>query len=113
MDDCIFCKIVRGEFGTRLIAENEHAIAFDDIEPLAPVHALVVPKTHLATLQDATNADESLLAGCLELASQVAQIRGIDQSGYRVITNSGPDAGQTVFHLHFHVVGGKRLGSGV
>ena len=109
MDDCIFCKIVRGDFGTTFIAENELAVAFDDIAPIAPVHTLVVPRRHIESLADITAQDSDLVTACILLANEVAKVKGVDQSGYRTGTNVGPDAGQSVFHLHFHVFGGKRL----
>ena len=113
MDDCVFCKIVRGDFGTQLIAENGSAIAFDDIHPLAPIHVLLVPRDHVASVHDAPGIDPAVLADCLRLASTVAESKGIAERGYRVVTNVGPDAGQSVFHLHFHLLGGRRLGTGV
>jgi histidine triad (HIT) family protein len=109
MDDCIFCKIVRGEIPSTRVAENERAIAFDDISPKAPVHALVAPKQHIAALHDATEADCSMLADCLLLCNEVARVKGIAESGFRVIVNDGRDGGQEVAHLHFHVLGGRKL----
>lgn len=113
MDDCIFCKIVRGDIPSTRVAETQHAVAFDDIHPQAPVHTLIVPKKHLSALGSATVDDSEILAHCLLLAVEVADIKGIRESGYRVVTNDGPDSGQDVFHLHFHVMGGTRLRSGV
>lgn len=113
MDDCIFCKIVRGDIPSTRVAETQHAVAFDDIHPQAPVHTLIVPKKHLSALGAATVEDIEVLAHCLLLAVEVADIKGIRESGYRVVTNDGPDSGQDVFHLHFHVMGGTRLRSGV
>jgi histidine triad (HIT) family protein len=109
MDDCIFCKIVRGEIPSTRVAVNERAIAFDDISPKAPVHALVAPKQHIAALHDATGSDRDVLADCLLLCNEVAGVKGIADSGYRVIVNDGPDGGQEVAHLHFHVLGGRKL----
>jgi histidine triad (HIT) family protein len=111
MDDCIFCKIVRGDFGTTFIAENEHAVAFADIAPIAPVHTLVVPRRHIGSIADAAHDDLEMLASCMLLANEVARVKGVAESGYRVGWNVGDDSGQTVFHLHFHVFGGKRLGA--
>jgi histidine triad (HIT) family protein len=113
MDDCIFCKIVRGDAPTDLIAESEHAIAFYDRSPIMPVHALVIPRTHIDRLHDATFEDADALVDCLMLTRQVAEITGIAESGYRVATNVGDDAGQVVCHLHFHVIGGGKMGFGV
>jgi len=112
MDDCIFCKIVRGEIPTTFVAENQHAVAFDDIAPVTPVHTLVVPRLHIASMSEATADDEQMLAACLLLARDVAVIKEIRETGWRVGTNTGPDAGQSVFHLHFHVMGGTRLSLG-
>jgi histidine triad (HIT) family protein len=111
--DCIFCKIARGEFGTEFVAESEAAVAFRDIHPQAPTHVLIVPRRHVASLDDLGPDDGVLLAELLALATRVARQEGIVESGYRVLTNTGPDAGQTVFHLHFHVLGGRRLSGGL
>lgn len=109
MDDCIFCKIVRGEIPSTLVAESDAAIAFDDKYPKAPVHTLVIPKQHLSALHDASEQDRETLAECLLLCNEVARRKGVETSGYRVVTNDGPDGGQEVRHLHFHVLGGRRL----
>lgn len=108
--DCIFCKIAAGAFGTAFAAESEPAVAFDDLSPQAPVHVLIVPKAHRASIAALTPADGDLLGDMIALANQVARDRGIDESGYRLLTNVGPDAGQTVFHLHMHLLGGRELG---
>ena len=107
--DCIFCRIVRGDMGTAFVAESEHAVAFRDLHPQAPTHVLVVPRRHLSALRDLAPGDAPLLADALALAVEVARRDGIMDGGYRVLTNDGPDAGQTVFHLHFHVLGGRPL----
>jgi histidine triad (HIT) family protein len=109
MDDCIFCKIVRGEIPTTFVAENEHAVAFNDRDPKAPVHVLVVSREHVSSIRDLTARAPQIAADCLLLANKVADSAGIADTGYRIITNSGADSGQSVFHLHFHVVGGRRL----
>jgi len=107
-ENCIFCRIAAGELGTAFVAQSEHAVAFDDIAPAAPVHVLIVPKRHIDSLRD---LDDPALAGeLLSLASQVASQKGLLDGGYRVVTNDGPEAGQSVFHLHFHVLGGQKLG---
>ena len=108
-DDCVFCKIVRGDFGTEFVAESEHAVAFRDLHPQAPTHVLVVPRKHVAGLRDLGDGDTDMAADLLRLAARVAAQEGITDGGYRVLTNDGPDAGQTVFHLHFHVLGGRPL----
>lgn len=109
-NDCLFCKIVAGEIPSTAVAETDHAYAFRDISPSAPTHALVVPRRHVADVGDLTEQDGELLAQLVALANEVARLEGIEQSGYRLAINHGPDAGQTVFHLHVHVVGGKPLG---
>jgi histidine triad (HIT) family protein len=108
-ENCIFCRIASGDMGTEFVAESEHGVAFDDIEPSAPVHVLVVPKRHVSGLRELD--DPAVAADLLSLASKVAEDRGLYTTGYRVVTNDGEVAGQTVFHLHFHVLGGQRLGS--
>ena len=113
MDDCIFCKIVRGEIPSSRVAENERAIAFDDISPKAPVHTLVIPKVHVSALHEASESHREMLADCLLLCNQVARDKGIAESGYRVMTSDGSDGGQEVLHLHFHVLGGRQLKFGV
>ena len=106
-DNCLFCKIVRGEIPARIVAENPAGLAFLDIDPKAPVHALVIPRTHVASLADA--GDTQLLGSLMELCARVARDQGVSDSGYRVVTNVKSDGGQTVDHLHFHVMGGRRM----
>ncbi len=108
-DDCIFCRIARGELGTPFVAESEQAVAFRDLHPQAPTHILIVPKRHLGALRDLGPEDAALAFDLLRMASDVARQEGLLDGGYRVITNDGQDAGQTVHHLHFHLLGGKRL----
>ena len=107
--DCIFCKIVRGEFGTEFVAESDLAVAFNDIAPHAPTHVLIVPRRHIPSLADLTEDDAALLGEMIGLANQVARERGIDASGYRLATNVGRDGGQEVPHLHWHLLGGRAL----
>lgn len=109
-DQCIFCKIVSGDIPVELVAQNEYAVAFRDIEPKAPVHILVVPRTHVAGFHEIASLPTETVKGMLDLIAEVASGQGIAERGYRAITNVGPDAGQTVFHLHWHVLGGQRLG---
>lgn len=111
--DCIFCRIARGELGTALVAESEHNVAFRDLHPQAPVHVLVVPKRHFSSLRAVGPEDRHITADALALAARVAEEQGLFDGGYRVITNDGPDAGQTVWHLHFHVLGGTKLQAGL
>ncbi len=110
MDDCIFCRIVAGEIPTEIIASNDGAIAFADINPVTPEHLLVIPRRHITHLDAMTEDDRGSLADCMELIRDAARARGLVPGGYRTLTNTGPDAGQVVMHLHFHVVGGRELG---
>lgn len=108
--DCIFCKIVAGEIPATKVYEDEHVVAFNDINPQAPVHVLFIPKKHVASVAELGPEDFSSVGHLFSAVQQVAREKGVDQSGYRVLTNSGKDAGQVVFHLHFHLLGGKPLG---
>ncbi len=105
---CLFCRIASGEVPVTLIAENEHAVAFRDIAPKAPVHVLVIPRRHIASISQATNHAE--LGAVAALAAEVARQEGLEPAGYRIVTNTGADGGQSVLHLHFHVLGGRALG---
>jgi histidine triad (HIT) family protein len=108
---CIFCRIGRGELPARVVYENEGVVAFEDAHPQAPVHVLVIPRDHYANLQDAVPGE--LLAEIFLAVRRVAEITGVDGSGYRVISNSGPDSNQTVGHLHVHVLGGRPMSHGM
>lgn len=112
-DECIFCRITRGELGTQFVAESDLNVAFRDLAPQAPTHVLVVPRAHIGSLQGAFPGHSDVVADALALAVDVARQEGVLQSGYRVITNDGPDGGQTVHHLHFHVLGGAKLQAGL
>jgi histidine triad (HIT) family protein len=107
--NCLFCKIVAGEIPAAKIFEDERAVAFRDINPQAPTHALVIPRQHVASLNDAHETDEVLLGHLLLVAARVAREEGHADGGYRTVVNTGADAGQTVFHIHVHVLGGRRL----
>lgn len=107
-DSCLFCRIVRREIPAAIVAETEHALAFRDIAPQAPVHVLVIPKAHVASLDAATDA--AMLGHVVHLAAEVARAEGLAETGYRVVTNIGSDGGQSVAHLHFHVLGGRAMG---
>jgi histidine triad (HIT) family protein len=108
--DCLFCRIVRGEIPATIIYRNEHVIAFRDITPVAPHHVLIIPVRHIASLNDLTPEDESIAGHILLAAGTVAGILGIRESGYRLVFNSGPDALQSVFHIHGHLIGGQSMG---
>ena len=109
MSDCIFCKIAAGEIPSACLYEDENVFAFRDINPQAPVHFLVIPKEHIASVAELNAENSVIVSKCFEVIAKVAAQEGLE-SGYRVISNCGPDAGQTVPHLHFHVLGGKPLG---
>ncbi len=110
MNDCLFCKIVRKEIPAAIVYEDDDILAFNDIKPQAPVHTLIIPKEHLSTLKEATEENSELLGKILVKAKEIAQLKGVDQGGFRVVLNTGPDSGQDVFHIHFHLLGGRRLG---
>ena len=106
-DDCLFCRIVRKEIPAKLVAEDEHCVAFRDINPQAPVHVLVIPRTHVPSLNQATDAE---MIGRLSLmAANIARSEGVAESGYRTVINTNAGAGQTVFHVHLHLLGGRSL----
>ena len=108
--DCIFCKIAAGEVPADVVSEDGHFVAFRDVRPLAPLHLLVIPRQHVVSLDEAEALDGAASARALEFIAATARSEGVAESGYRVITNTGPDAGQEVMHLHWHVIGGTRLG---
>jgi histidine triad (HIT) family protein len=107
--DTIFHKIIRKELPAQIVFEDEQVIAFRDINPAAPVHVLIIPKKTIPSLRDAEEADAELLGRCLLAAKKIASDEGIDESGYRVVINVGHDGSQTVFQLHLHILGGRRL----
>lgn len=109
MMDCIFCEIVRGHAAGDTLYQDDLVTAFRDIHPVAPTHILIVPNRHLASVNDLTPEDEALAGHLLVVARQIAEEQGIDKTGYRLILNTGPDAGQVVFHLHLHLIGGRRM----
>lgn len=111
VDGCLFCKIVSGEIPARIVWENNDLVAFDDINPQAPVHTLIVPRKHFTNLND--DIPPSDLAAIFGAVSEVARVKGVADSGYRVIVNNGTDATQTVGHLHIHVIGGRCMGHGM
>ena len=107
--NCIFCRIALGEIPAEIVAETPLSVAFRDLSPQAPTHVLVIPRRHVAALRDLGPDDAEMVVDLLLLAQTVAKREGILVGGYRVLTNDGPDAGQTVHHLHFHVLGGKPM----
>ena len=110
MSDCIFCRIAAGDIPADVVAQDDDFVAFRDVRPLAPVHLLVIPRSHVASLDEAEELSAEASARALAFIAATARSAGVAESGYRVITNTGPDAGQEVMHLHWHVIGGARLG---
>ncbi len=106
--DCLFCKIIAGDIPSTKVYEDDMVYAFRDINPQAPTHILVIPKTHIASVAEVTGDNSNLVAHIFEVIPKIAEAEGL-ANGYRVVSNCGPDAGQTVFHLHFHILGGKEL----
>ena len=108
MADCLFCKIVAGEIPSTKVYEDEQVLAFRDIAPQAPTHILVIPKTHIGSVAEITGENSGVVAHIFKVIPKIAEAEGLT-GGYRVVSNCGPDAGQTVHHLHFHILGGKEL----
>ena len=113
MKDCLFCKIAAGEIPSTRVYEDDEVLAFRDIAPQAPVHVLVIPKKHVGGWYDAQGETDAALAHLMRAAAQVAKMEGIADSGFRVVSNCGPDARQTVPHLHLHVLGGREMSDGM
>ncbi|PKN60862.1 MAG: histidine triad nucleotide-binding protein [Deltaproteobacteria bacterium HGW-Deltaproteobacteria-11] len=109
MDDCIFCRIVSGQIPSSRVYETDQVLAFDDIHPMAPVHVIVIPKTHIPTLMDLTAERMHECDAIMRAVQEVAKIKKIDQKGFRTVINCKEEGGQVIFHLHFHVLGGERL----
>lgn len=112
MEDCIFCKIISGDIPSTKVYEDEYVYAFRDISPQAPVHVLVLPKEHICCADAIDESNSMLVAKVFEAVAKIAKAEGLD-NGYRVINNCGEDGGQTVKHLHFHLIGGKKLGENI
>ena len=111
MENCIFCKIISKQIPSTIVYEDEKVLAFKDINPVAPVHVIIVPKNHIASVNELT-AENAAVVGDIHLAAQkIAGELGVADKGYRLINNCGADAGQTVFHLHYHLIGGLKLGA--
>ena len=109
MEECLFCKIVAGEMESDVVHSSDHVLAFRDINPAAPVHILVIPKEHLDSAKSLTEKHGDLLAEIFQTASHLAKANEVDRTGWRLVTNVGPDAGQSVHHLHFHLLGGRQM----
>jgi histidine triad (HIT) family protein len=110
MGDCIFCKIADQETQTELVYNDDMFVAFRDINPSAPVHILIMPKKHITSINMLNDIDSDTLGRIFEIAKKLAKQEGVSESGYRLVTNTGPDAGQSINHLHFHLLGGRELG---
>jgi histidine triad (HIT) family protein len=110
MSDCLFCKIVARTIPAALIYEDELVVAFDDINPQAPIHSLVIPRKHFTSIAELQDADVMLLGRLLLAGNKVARQKGIADTGYRFVVNTGVDGGQSVFHLHLHILGGRHMG---
>lgn len=108
--DCIFCKIIEGSIPSNKVYETDTVLAFKDIQPAAPVHILIIPKKHIATMNDVSDSDDKVIAELFAAARTIAQEQGIAESGYRLINNVNSDGGQVVYHLHLHLLGGEKLG---
>ena len=110
MDECIFCRIINKEIPSKIVYEDDFVIAFDDIKPQAPVHVIVIPKKHVKDISELSEEDGVLHTAMMKACVKVAEIKGIKQDGFRLINNCGRNAGQTVFHVHIHVLGGRCFG---
>jgi len=109
MSDCLFCKIVNRELPAKIVYEDERVLAFEDIKPEAPTHVLVIPKRHIASLNELTPEHDAIVGELARRAAAIAKERGISAGGFRVVFNTNRDAGQTVFHIHLHLIGGRSL----
>ena len=110
MEDCLFCKIIKGEIPSKKVYEDEEILAFHDIDPAAPIHILVIPKKHITSLAHLEKEDEEVVGKIFGVINKIAEEQGFKEDGYRVITNCGKNGGQEVMHLHFHILAGKKLG---
>ena len=113
MNDCLFCKIINKEIPSTVVYEDEEILAFRDIHPVTPVHILVIPKKHITSLVELEKEDEAVIGRIYTVINEIAKKEGILEKGFRVIVNCGKDGGQEVKHLHFHLLGGKKLGAKV
>ena len=106
---CIFCRIAAREVPSEIVHESDRIVAFRDTDPKAPTHILLIPKEHIASITDVTDDQAPMVVDIAQAATHLARTEGIDQTGWRLVTNVGPDAGQSVFHLHFHLLGGRKM----
>ncbi len=107
--NCIFCKIAAGQAPARILYQDEQVTAFEDLHPIAPVHILIIPNQHIDSVNQAEAGHEAVLGRLVTVARQIAAGQGLQNSGYRLVINTGPDAGQSVYHLHMHLIGGRHL----
>ncbi|MBN1405745.1 MAG: histidine triad nucleotide-binding protein [Candidatus Omnitrophica bacterium] len=107
--NCLFCKIIKGEIKAKIAYENEKVFAFYDINPQAPTHVLIIPKLHISGAPEIDDNNRTVVSDLIIAANEIARQSGIDKTGYRLVLNCGPDAGQAVFHLHLHLLGGRKL----
>ena len=110
MDNCVFCKILKGEIPSEKVYEDEDVIAFKDINPVTPIHILVIPKKHIATLLDVTEEDSHLISKIFVAINKIAKQSGIEKNGFRIVANCGKDSGQEVMHIHFQLLAGQKMG---
>lgn len=110
MENCIFCKIIRGEIPSAKVYEDDEILAFNDVNPVTPIHILVIPKKHINSLADMKSEDEKLVGRIYGVINKIAEDKGFKEEGFRVIVNCGKNGGQEVMHLHFHILAGKQLG---
>ena len=110
MEDCLFCKIVKGEIPSTKVYEDDEVLAFEDINPAAPIHILVIPKKHITSLAHLKKEDEAVVGKIYTIMNKIAEEKGFKEDGYRVIVNCGENGGQEVMHLHFHLLAGKKIG---
>jgi histidine triad (HIT) family protein len=109
-EDCLFCKIFRREIPAKEVFRNDEIVAFEDIRPVAPTHVIVIPKEHIPSVHDLTDTHGPMLGRMIGVANRIADERKIDREGYRLVLNKGPQAGQSVYHLHLHLLGGRGMG---
>jgi histidine triad (HIT) family protein len=109
MEGCLFCTLVAGKINAKIVYQDERIVAFRDVKPQAPVHILIIPRKHVAGVLDIEPDDHALIGEIFQVASRLAREQGIGDSGFRVVVNSGADAGQSVFHLHYHLIGGRQM----
>ena len=110
MEGCIFCKIIKGEIPAEKVYEDDEILAFKDIHPAAPIHVLIIPKKHIATLMDLEDENTLLMGKIIQTTKKIAKQLGIEENGFRLIVNCGPDSGQEVMHIHFHLLAGRKMG---